>query len=422
MLRDERTQRKTSLFLSNKSYLLNFIPIHLKNMNLETRQFIQDHLENDIHQLALMATRFPLVDIPLAIRQIAGKQKIKNKVPRFYHTEALLYPVQLSLEQSSSETTARYKASLCQGEHLVDLTGGFGVDCCFMAANFKAVTYVERNAELCQLAEMNFKALGEQHISVINAESEEYLAKIEKVDCIFMDPARRSSSGKKLVFLSDCEPDVSRLASELLGKAKQVMVKLSPMMDITAALRDLPQTSEVHILAVENECKEVLLLLDQSEVAAVKIKTINFGKNNQSQHFDFDAEQELNTTVNYSSELGKYLYEPNAAVMKSGAFKSIAAHFKLHKLHINTHLYSSSKLIVEFPGRSFEIIKQWDNGKNEWKNEAKKLGKANLTTRNYPLSVEELRKKLKISDGGEHYLFACTLANEQKVMIVCKKS
>ena len=391
-------------------------------MNSETLQFISNNLDKEVHPLGLLANRFPLVDMPLAIRQITGKQKIKAKVPRFYNTENIRYPIQLSLEQSSSETTALYKASLCKGDTLVDLTGGFGVDCCFMAANFKAVTYVERQTELCELAKINFSALEEHHIKVINAETEAYIANIDNVDCIFIDPARRSSSGKKVVFLSDCEPDVSVLAPILMSKAKQVIIKLSPMMDISAALRDLPQTAEVHILAVENDCKEILLVLNNSPENDLRIKTINFGKFNLKQLFEFNLIEESNAQVHYTSELGKYLYEPNAAVMKSGAFKLIGNRFVLDKLHTNTHLYTSSNLIVEFPGRVFEIIKRWDDGKNEWKNEAKRVRKANISTRNYPLSVDALRSKLKISDGGDCYLFACTLANEKKVMIECVKS
>lgn len=391
-------------------------------MNSETLQFIANNLDKEVHQLGLLANRFPLVDMPLAIRQIAGKQKIKAKIPRFYNTENIRYPIQLSLEQSSSEATASYKASLCKGDTLVDLTGGFGVDCCFMAANFKAVTYVERQSELCELAKINFAALEEYHIKVVNAETESYIDNIDNVDCIFIDPARRSSSGKKVVFLSDCEPDVSVLAPILMSKAKQVIIKLSPMMDISAALCDLPQTAEVHILAVENDCKEILLVLNNSAVNDLRIKTINFGKQNIKQDFEFNALEESNAFASYTSELKKYLYEPNAAVMKSGAFKLIGNRFVLDKLHTNTHLYTSSNLIVEFPGRVFEIIKRWDDGKNEWKNEAKRVRKANISTRNYPLSVDALRSKLKITDGGDCYLFACTLANEKKVMIECVKS
>ena len=391
-------------------------------MNVETKQFISENIDKDIHQLAFLANRFPLVDFPLAIRQINGKQKIRNKIPRFYNNENILYPVQLSLEQSSSETTAIYKSTLCEGDKLADLTGGFGVDCCFMASHFQEVVYVERQAELCELSRNNFQALGVNHVKVINEQTEKYLSEMMQADWIFIDPARRSSVGKKVVLLSDCEPDVSSLSTLLLEKAAKVMIKLSPMMDISAAINELPNTNEIHIISVENECKEILLILSNKVQEELKVKTINFAKKKQDQIFKFEISQESNENSIYSSQLGKYLYEPNTAVMKSGAFKLVGNRFNLHKLHINTHLYTSNELQINFPGRVFEIVKVWENGKNEWKNHAKRLPKANISTRNYPISVEELRRKFKINDGGDTYLFACTLANEQKAMIECKKS
>lgn len=390
-------------------------------MNQETKQFITEHSKDDVFALRLKYKNDPQIDIELAIRQIIGKQKVKSKIPLFYNTEDVLYPVQLSLEQSSSELTAKYKSSICKGNTLVDLTGGFGVDCCFMSGHFKLVTYVERQAELCELAKHNFKVLEKSHIQVIHAETEEYLKEMEAVDWIFIDPARRSSSGKKVVVLSDCEPDVSVLSTVLLEKSNQIMIKLSPMMDITAALRELPTTSEIHIISVENECKEVLLILEQSVQNNKKIKTINFGRNNENQIFEYFIDDELNSISSFTSTIEKYLYEPNAAVMKSGAFKLVGDRFNLHKLHKNTHLYTSQKLLTDFPGRIFEIQHLWGNSKAELKELAQYLPKANIKTRNYPISVDELRKKLKIKDGGDAYLLACTLADEQKIIIECKK-
>jgi len=391
------------------------------NMNVETQQFISENIDKDIHQLALQSKRFPLVDLPLAIRQINGKQKIRYKVPRFYNNENILYPAQLSLEQSSSETTAIYKSTLCEGNFLVDLTGGFGVDCCFMSSHFQEVVYVERQAELCDLARHNFHVLGENHISIINEQTEKYLSEIREVDWIYIDPARRGTSGKKVILLSDCEPDVSALSSTLLEKASNVMIKLSPMMDISAALSELPYSSEIHIISVENECKEILFILSKIIQNDLKVKTVNFGKQNRNQIFEFEIKQEATENSIFSSGLGKYLYEPNAVVMKSGAFKLVGNRFNLLKLHINTHLYTSNEFEIDFPGRVFEVVQVWENGKNEWKNQAKRLTRANISTRNYPIGVDDIRKKLKIADGGDIYLFACTLANEQKVMIECKK-
>lgn len=391
-------------------------------MNQKTKQFIAEHEKDDIFTLKLQHRNDSEIDIDLAIRQIIGKQKVKSKIPLFYDAEDILYPVQLSLEQSSSELTAKYKSSLCKGNTLVDLTGGFGIDCCFMSEHFKQVTYVERQAELCELAEHNFKVLEKSHIRVIHAETEKHLQEMEAVDWIFIDPARRSSSGKKVVLLSDCEPDVSALSTVLLEKSNRIMIKLSPMMDITAALRELPTTSEIHILSVENECKEVLLILGQSVENNKKIKAINFGKNNENQVFEYSIDDELNAIASFTSAIEKYLYEPNAAVMKSGAFKLVGGRFNLRKLHKNTHLYTSNKLLPDFPGRIFETRHLWGNSKAELKELAQHLPKANITTRNYPISVDELRKKLKIKDGGDTYLFACTLADEQKIIIECKKA
>jgi len=390
-------------------------------MNKETKQFIALHEKEDIFALKLKYKNVPGVDIELAIRQITGKQKIKSKVPLFYNTEDLLYPAQLSLEQSSSELTATYKSSLCEGKRLVDLTGGFGVDCCFMSRRFKQVTYVERQVELCELALHNFHALGNEQIEVIHAETGSYLDTMEHADWIFIDPARRSSNGSKVVFLSDCEPNVLDLSKLLLEKASRVLIKLSPMMDITAALRDLPFTNEVHIISVENECKEVLLIMSREVQEDIKVKTINLGVNKGNQEFGFSIDDESIAEASYTSIVGKYLYEPNAAIMKSGAFRLIGKRFNLHKLHINTHLYTSDELSVEFPGRIFEVQKLWGNSKSELKELYLNVPKANITTRNYPISVDELRKKLKIKEGGECYLFACTLNNEQKAVIECKK-
>lgn len=391
-------------------------------MNKETRQFIFENSEADVHQLALQTGRFSLVDMALAIRQINGKQKIKNKIPSFFLNNDILFPAQLSLEQSSSESTAKYKSTLCEGKTLTDLTGGFGIDCYFLTSRFQQVSYVERNAELCEIARHNFDVLGRKNIEVFNANSEKFLAEMLPVDWIFIDPTRRNESGKKVVFLSDCEPNVSALSSLLIEKASNVMIKLSPMLDITSAVRELPDISEIHIISVDNECKEVLLIINQNVDNNNKINTINISKNKIDQVFSFNSGEESDSTAAYTSTIGKYLYEPNAAVMKSGAFRLVGNRFALSKLHANTHLYTSHVLTLEFPGRVFEVNKVWGNSKKELKELVITNPKANISTRNYPLSVDELRKKLKIKDGGEIYLFACTLANEQKVIIECLKS
>jgi len=390
-------------------------------MNTETQHFIIEHEKDDLFSLKLNYKNDSKVDIEMAIRQIHGKQKIKLKVPLFYNSESVFYPAQLSLEQSSSQSTAQYKSSICNGNSLVDLTGGFGVDCFFMSEHFKQVTYVEHQEELCNLAVHNFRALNRNHIRVIHSETEIFLEEMNHADWIYIDPARRSTIGKKVVILSDCEPDVSILYPKLLEKATMVMIKLSPMMDISAAIRDLPVTTEIHIISVENECKEVLLILNQTVGNKIKVKTINFGKNKENQLFEYFPDDELNAEVSISLKVDKYLYEPNAAIMKSGAFKLVGNRFQIHKLNKNTHLYTSNELFPDFPGRIFEVTGHQGISKKELKNLVHRIPKANISIRNFPLSVDEIRNKLKIKDGGDIYLFACTIGDEQKVIIETKK-
>lgn len=389
-------------------------------MNQKLKTFVAEHMNDDIHQLALEAKKYPEINIPQALTQINGRKKIRQKVPFFYENEDILYPIQLSLEQSSSQTTATYKASLCDGNRLVDLTGGFGVDCYFLSEHFENVVYVERNAELCRLANHNFLALNRSNIQVVNTVSEEYLCELDHADWIFIDPARRNTSGKKLVHLSDCDPDVSALASMLLEKADNVMIKLSPMLDINAVIEQLPHIKTIHVIAIDNECKELLLILNKKVQTPIRIKTINFQKN-QNQSFEYTIQQELNSVSETATEIENYLYlyEANSAIMKAGAFKHIGQKFNLYKLHIHTHLYVSNELHTDFPGRVFTIKRIWE--KDSWKSNAHSLKKANIATRNFPTSVDEIRKKLKLADGGDNYLFACTLSDNKKIIIETTK-
>lgn len=386
----------------------------------DTEQFITNHANDDVQKLALQASRYPAIDMAYAVRQIAARQKIKHKIPHFYHHIAIRYPIQLSLEQSSSEITAAYKSEVCKGDRFVDLTGGFGVDCSFMSQKFKQATYVERNAELCELAKHNFEVLGLRNIIIENSNAIAYLNKMEAVNVIFIDPARRSSTGKKVFMLSDCEPDVAINFDILLSKANKIIVKLSPMLDLTQVRKELKQINEIHIVSVENECKEILLVIDKNKLEHTKIKTINFDKKT-IQKFDFDADEEVSTVSTLTETAKSYLYEPNALIMKSGAFKIIGERFELEKLHMHTHLYTSDHLIADFPGRIFEIEAVFGNSKTELKLLKSKLKKANISTRNYPLTVNEFRKKTGITDGGDTYLFACKMQNEALVILQCKK-
>lgn len=391
-------------------------------MNTETRSFIASHENDDVHSLSLLADKYPDVDMPLAIRQITGKQKTKHKIPAFYKCENLLYPVKLSLEQSSSEITAKHKSTRCEGEVLIDLTGGYGVDSFFFSFRFQKVIYVEKQLELCELAKLNFHALHRENIEVINASAERFLEKTEKVDWIFLDPARRTDSGKKAVLLSDCEPDVSQLAPKLLTKSDKVMIKLSPMIDITSLTKELPDIAEINVVSVDNECKEVIVILQKNCEGKILVKTTNYPNNKHAENFDYYLTEEQSAIATFTNQLQTYLYEPNASIMKSGAFKSVSEHFSINKLHINSHLYTSDNLISDLPGRIFKVEKTYDFSKNSLKEFHKEIKKANLSVRNFPMSVNELRKKLKLSEGGDVYVFATTLNSGKRALISCKKA
>jgi len=391
-------------------------------LNSATQKFIFENADRDVRQLALQAAKYSNVDMSFALKQIEGKQKTRLKIPTFYNCSELHYPVGLSLEQASSEITAKYKSTLCQGTVFADLTGGFGVDSYFISSQFKQAYYVERNQELCTLAANNFQALNRTQIKVVCSDAEQFLNDCEDTfDWTYIDPSRRDKSGKKTVLLTDCEPDIMYLHPTLLQKSKRIMIKLSPMIDISSVLNDLPHISQIHVLAVENECKELLFIMDATNSKQPTIYTRNFGKGNNIQAFDFELEEELTASALFTEKIGNYLYEPNAAIMKSAAFKLIAKRYSLSKLHKNTHLYTSDTEVPHFPGRIFEVISLWENRK-EWKHRAEIIQKANISTRNYPIGAEELRKKLKLNDGGNTFLFACTLNNGNKTVIECKKS
>ena len=395
----------------------------------ETQLFIREHSSDDVRALALQAKKYPDIDMPTAITQIAGRQVAAEKIPSWREMEEIWYPKHLSLEQCSSETTARYKARLFQGDSLTDLTGGFGIDCSFLATGFKSATYVERQEELCEIAAHNFPILNLNHINVRNEDGVAYLQTMSPVDCIFLDPARRNEHGGKTVAISDCEPDVAGLEELLLSKAKRIMVKLSPMLDLSLALKELKHTQEVHILSVNNECKELLLLLgqeaptEQAPPEEIPIRCANlFTKGAQEeQHFAFTREQEQHSQCTYTDSLGDYLYEPNASLLKAGAFRSVAAAYSVRKLHPNSHLYTSDTFIGNFPGRIFRIVNQCSFNRKEAKESLADLKKANVTVRNFPATVAELRKRLHLTEGGDTYLFASTLNDGRKVIIRCEK-
>ena len=398
----------------------------MKPLSPETLAFIREHRTKDVHTLALHAKKYPAVDLAEAIIQIAGQQIAEKKIPSWAKLEGIRYPQHLSMEQCSSEITARYKASLVEGDSFADLTGGFGVDCAFIASRFRQADYVERQETLCELAMHNFALLGLNQIKVHSTDGIAYLQQMEPVDCLYLDPARRDNHGGKTIAISDCEPDVSQLESLLLKKGKSVMLKLSPMLDIALAIQTLKHISQVHIVAVNNECKELIILLEEQGIKAeypkkeTLISCEQIVNNLLTKPFSFTLEEERNASCEYADRLGKYLYEPGAALLKAGPYRLLASRYGVKKLHPNSHLYTSDTL-VDFPGRSFQIEAVSGFGKKELKAFLQRIGKANLTIRNFPSSVAELRKKLKVKEGGDIYLFATTLKEGEKVLIKCVK-
>ena len=387
----------------------------------ETLRFIEENARADVRSLALQAKKYPQVDMAMAVVQIAGRQIAEAKVPSWYRTEGLLYPKHLSMEQCSSEATAMYKAGLVEGDTFADLTGGFGIDCSFLSRKFKQADYVERQAELCELARHNFPLLG-LNIGVHNEDGGEYLKRMQPVDVLFLDPARRDGHGGKTVAISDCEPDVSALEDLLVEKAKTVMVKLSPMLDLSLALKALKYVREVHIVSVNNECKELLLMLEKAKDSAeIVIHCEQIMGTGEHQHYAFTQEQERTSDCPLATEVGAYLYEPNASILKAGAYRSLTQAYPVKKLHASSHLYTSPYYIEDFPGRRFLVEAVNGFGKKELKALLQGLEKANLTIRNFPSSVADLRKRLKLKEGGECYLFATTLSDESKVLIKCRK-
>ena len=392
-------------------------------MNQATIDFIHEHAEADVRQLALQGTKNPEVDLSFALEQIAGRQKAKTKLPSWAAVDGIVYPPHLSMEQCSSEQTARYKALIAgKGALIVDLTAGFGVDMAFMSQGFQKAVHVEQQAPLCAISSENFKLLGLNHIEVICVDGIDYLHQLEHADLIFLDPARRDDHGARTYGIADCTPNVLELRDELFEKADRVMLKLSPMLDWRKAVEDLGHVNEVHIVSVDNECKELLLILSK-EKKPLKLLCVNNNQVFEGDQGDWLNERsiaEIRVPVPMSSQA--YLFEPNASIMKAGCFTLLEQRFNVSQLDKNSHLFVSNHDISDFPGRRFTIEKTTSMNKRELKTALAGIDKANITVRNFPLSVAELRKRLKLKDGGNLYLFATTLADGQHQLFLCRKT
>ena len=454
---------------------------------INDKEFIKKHLKDDVNKLAL--SKFPEgVDKQFVIRQIQARQVLSKKLPSWAENDALIFPKKLSLEQCSSELTAKYKALLLStnphesprmisdnscilvdekvstNQHestrmisadscelvdektiLVDLTGGMGVDTAFLSDNFDKTFYVEMQEELCEIAKHNFKVLN-KNIEVVNDSAEHFLTICDEVDCIYLDPARRDEYGRKMVSLHDCSPDVVELHDLLLEKAKRVLIKVSPMLDIEMVKKELKDISAIHVVAVRNECKEVLIEIQKlrnSETQKLGVWATDLREN---WNFTFFEEEELNAQWTLADGIGKYLYEPGVACMKAGCFKLLSQRYALDKLHRNSHLYTSDELVSDFPGRIFEVIETLPFDKKTKKEITSLLSqqttdnrqqtlsiveskptvnsqqpKASVATRNFPLSADELKKNLGLQDGNESYVFGTTMKGEKKVVVLTKK-
>lgn len=392
-------------------------------LNAKEEAFIKEHINDDIRHLALSMKQHDNIRKEFVLQQIAGRQVIKHKVPSWINIEGLIFPQQLSLEQCSSEATALYKARLAGSGHtMIDMTGGFGVDFIFMSAGYDNGIYIEQSATLCDIAKHNFKLLRDKTSSVICNDGVKYIQQMtDTVDLVYLDPARRDINGGKVVRISDCTPNLSSIEKSLVAKSKRVIAKLSPMLDINDTLSRLSYIKEVHIVSSDNECKELLLVMDSQSNNNVTIHTANiFAGGIQS--FTYALEDNAVDDVSFTTDTCQYLYEPNSSIMKAGGFKIIASRFNVKKLHPNSHLYTDDTLIGSFPGRRFTIIKTLGFSKSELSSLQKEFPRANIAVRNFPLRAEELRKKLKIKDGGDIYIFASTLYNDKHVLIVCKKA
>ncbi|MGO3183154.1 MAG: class I SAM-dependent methyltransferase [Aequorivita sp.] len=383
-------------------------------LETEVQNFIKN-FEGDVSKLAFAGSPFDKISVQELMQQIENRKKIEKKLPTWFSTPRILFPPKLNLEQTSSETTARYKASLVRGETLADITGGFGVDSFFFSEKFSAIHHFEINPTLSEIAQHNFKILNRQNV---HCSAEDGLSAVlnNKYSVIYADPSRRHDSKGKVFFLNDCQPNIPENISGILNHCEVFLLKTSPMFDISVGLKELCGVLEIHIVAVDNEVKELLWLLKKSDDGPLKIKTVNFIKSGK-EIFDFDWNETEEATYSLPQ---KYLYEPNAAILKSGAFDLLSYKFKLNKLNKNTHLYTSESLI-DFPGRSFIIESVVPYTKSEMR-KALNFKKANITTRNFPESVATIRKKWKIADGGDFYLFFVTNMEGKKEMIVCSKA
>ncbi|MCM4158835.1 class I SAM-dependent methyltransferase [Antarcticibacterium flavum] len=383
----------------------------------DVQSFIKENAGLDISKLLLKGSPFKKVTASELATQITARKKAEKKLPTWYSSSNIIYPPGLNLEQTSSEVTARYKAQLIKGESLIDLTGGLGIDSFFLAEKFEQLTHCEKDSSLSEIATHNFKELGAKNITTVTGDSLEFLrSSTNKFDWIYIDPARRDDYGGKIFLLEQCTPNVPLNLNLFFEKAQRILIKTSPLLDLKAGLGELEQVKEIHIVAVDNDVKELIWLLEPGTTGKVRLKTTNFRKHDIQ---EFEADFSKLTIEPVLNEPGTFLYEPNAAIMKSGLFGELSLQTGTAKLHANSHLYTSNSLF-DFPGRRFKIVDVLPYNRKLLKKDPR-LKKANITTRNFPKSVEAIRKELKIEDGGTVYAFFTTNLHNEKVVLLCEK-
>jgi hypothetical protein len=374
------------------------------------QDFIEQHMNDDEQQLLLR--KKSIFDVPASVIawQISGRRKARAKLPLYFNTRNIVYPPGVNLEQSSSEETAIFKASilsdaLSSRNSLVDLTGGFGIDTLFFLKIFKQVTYVEPTAELLAYARHNHQVLGAHNAEYINSKAEEFLASFAgQADCFFIDPSRRTNTNQKTFRLAECEPDVVSLLPQIFEHSKNLLVKAAPLLDLQQGLLELKVVKNIWVVSAKNEVKELLFLCKKGFEGDPLITAINLSSGHES--FSFTLSEEKTARAEFADPV-QYLYEPNASILKAGAFKAIAQKFSLGKLHPSTHLYTSERLVNNFPGRIFKI-EAFLKADAKFARAHFPGGKVNVLTRNYPLTPDQLKKKLKLQDGGEKYLIGCS--------------
>ena len=399
---------------------------------MTNEEFIKQHRHDDVRALALRKAEEG-VDIKWCLQQIEGWQKACEKLPQWAEVDGLWYPPALSMEQCSSEHTAEYKKSVVSrllpdaSDRLcfADLTGGYGIDFSYMASLFAESCYVERNAELCRVAEHNFKVLSLAGAKVVCADSTEYLrSATANYSVLYLDPARRDGVGRKTVAIGDCTPDVGAILDALLCASRYVVIKLSPMLDISAALVVLKCVREIHVVSVKGECKELLFVLDKIHEGQPMYYAVNLGTSDDV--FTCTHEEKNRALLRVASEhvasaSATCIYEPHASILKAGLQDVLCERYAVEKLHPMSNLFVSSSPVQDFPGRGFEIVASCGFGKKELRAMLAGVTKANITVRNFPASVAELRKKLRLAEGGDVYLFATTVADGSHRLIRCIK-